>query len=123
MIRMAYLTADRPGRMMTLQQRPGRTGPRKGTMARCEDAPCCGCGGECGTPLGGTPDYGYYDGEPDPDEFYDREDDGECDGDCGNPRCIECGDDGPTRDDGPGGEDAFLDSYMEDMMSGGGGDY
>jgi len=20
---------------------------------RCEDAPCCGCGGRCGTPLGG----------------------------------------------------------------------
>jgi hypothetical protein len=20
---------------------------------RCEDAPCCGCGGQCGTPIGG----------------------------------------------------------------------
>lgn len=30
---------------------------RQYNRGRCEDAPCCGCGGVCGTPLGGG-DYG-----------------------------------------------------------------
>lgn len=77
-------------------------------MARCEDAPCCGCGGECGTPLGGTPDY-YYEDET-REDFYDSdfyEDDVEED---------------EEEDDIPGtgedDEDAFLDSYMEARLMG-----
>lgn len=31
----------------------------KARYGRCEDAPCCGCGGACGTPLGYGSDYSY----------------------------------------------------------------
>ena len=66
--------------------------------------------------------------EPDPDDFYrdSYNADDACEGGCGNEGfdfvgdrwlCDECADSLDADEDYEGGEDAYLDSYMEDRIS------
>jgi len=78
---------------------------RTSTMATCEDAPCCGC---CGPAAWDAEARSAEEAAWDQDDWYD---DGW--GDDG-----EDADDDDGEDGADGGEDAYLDSYMEDHLSG-----
>lgn len=94
-------------------------------MSYCEDYPCCGHTNldPCSGATTGSPDYcdicGYR-------HFGDCGDDGPTCGDLdyddlddfGNPWCYGCDDYHADTNADAGGEDSFLDSFMESRMMG-----